>query len=377
MTTKPLCWVPYYSLELTPLQTTLCCKMNHSIAPTFSLDEYHSDRLETVRDQLFKGPELAPVCAACAVDQPHTRRKIKQDQWTKMGWTDPEKGQLRDLQIALDNVCASSCIPCNPNLSTTIANYMLDDARSAGLYPRWIIGKSRLFDLDKLAEDWQNLEVVHVFGGEPLLSPQWPKFVEIMAASPKLKELVVNTGLKQIKPQWFQKLVDLPRQINIQLLISMDAPLEYNNWIRGCSEQEFLDAYQLIKANKDRFDRISYQAVIAAYNVFSLPDWIEQVQQLSGESKPYFSSSTVWDPVEVAAWQLPDQLKADTVQYLTGHLTTAPDSGRHVLKTALELLKKPATVDWTTAVNRMELLPRKRGNTTDLSYWIAKYLKTK
>jgi hypothetical protein len=196
-----------------------------------------------------------------------------------------------------------------------------------------------------------------------------------MAASPKLKELVVNTGLKQIKPQWFQKLVDLPRQINIQLLISMDAPLEYNNWIRGCSEQEFLDAYQLIKANKDRFDRISYQAVIAAYNVFSLPDWIEQVQQLSGESKPYFSSSTVWDPVEVAAWQLPPDLKAQTIDYLTSRLATAPSSGRHVLNTALELLKKPATVEWATAVERMELLPRKRGNTTDLNHWIARYLK--
>jgi hypothetical protein len=136
-----------------------------------------------------------------------------------------------------------------------------------------------------------------------------------------------------------------------------------------------MTAYQLIEANKDRFDRISYQAVIAAYNVFSLPDWIEEVQQLTAQHNPYFSSSTVWDPVDVAAWQLPPDLKTETIAYLSSRLATAPVSGRHVLATALELLKKPATVEWATAVERMELLPRKRGNTTDLNHWITKYLK--
>lgn len=380
MQSKPLCWVPYYSLETTARQVTLCCKMAPELAPKFSIDEYHSPRLDQIRRELFELPqELTDLCRACKGSNNFTRQKIKHREYQEWSWPEPKSAALKDLHIALDNVCASSCTMCNPNLSHSIARLVKDLDDVDKIYPRWRSSEpTTLQNLDSLAGLVSELEVVHVFGGEPLISPQWPRLIELLKSSAgRLKKITLNTGMKKIKESSIEQLVNLDSSIEIDLLISLDGPMDLNQWIRGCSESEFAEAYAMLIKHRSRFNKFAFQSVLGAFNIWALPEWNQCVQELSqGIPQPGRSISTIWDPLAMSPWQLPDELKTRTKIKLEQALNTRDRGFQTVILQALKVLQsQPAGVTWEESLKSMSRLPKLRGETTTLDFYIEKYLR--
>lgn len=383
------CAVPYYSLEINGRSSgTFCCKMDQRSRLDIAVTEFTSPEVNALRDQLMQGPELDEICRACARPQNQgqewldsTRRTRKTQQYQQLGWMvqDPQP-QLRDLHMALDNVCASSCMACSPNLSSTIdllTRDMTPTERSQhfGRAGHLRTRAYKSIDLAALEPHFKDLELVQIYGGEPLISPLWPQMMEVLSRSPGLRKLSVTTGMKQIKQRWFQAMVDLPSNVELELVISCDAPLDMNHWIRGCTEQEFMSAWQIIEPLRERFQHILIQPVIANYNVWALPDLVKFVAETLGPHM--IVSSPVWEPRELHAGQLPDAVKTATINKISAADHSTANQVwwlKRLYKTALDLCREPQTESWDRSLERMQLLPALRGDTRTIDHWLERYL---
>lgn len=374
------CPVPYYSLEInTGSSGTFCCKMQQSQRLNIAIDQFQNLATEDLRSELMQGDKLNDVCRACGGQGHDTRRSRKISQYQAMAWpVDRPRAQLRDLHLALDNVCAASCMACSPNLSTTID--LLTRDHSDQQRQRWFgpAGHRRpqvykSLDLDLIAQHTDQVELLQIYGGEPLISPLWPQLIDMVNNMPRLHKLALTTGMKQIKPQWVDLLVDLPDKIKIDLVISLDAPLEMNHWIRGCEPGEFLAAWQLIDAVRDRFSRLVVQPVLANYNVWALPELVSAVEEIMGPME--ISSTPVWEPAELHASQLPPEIKQRSLDKIALNRSAKDTAWLHRLyKTAQDLMRNRDCVDWSASRQRIHLLPNLRGDHRNIDHWLDQYL---
>jgi transcription elongation factor Elf1 len=379
--TQPLCWVPYYSIEVNPYGGARpCCKF---IGPTpydeNFISDFFSEKLAAWRKDHFEGDSLLEGCRACDVPaNNYSFRKFSEDNYRKTGWTAPVTHQLKKVTIALDNVCASSCVMCGSHFSTTIGNLL----KSADIktYHRFVeINKEHPINSKSNFEEINNhlndLEVVHLYGGEPLISPNFLKFVDIISNAPKLRILSLSTGLKQIKESHLQAIAEKLAHCDIQVTVSIDAPLDLNYWIRGIDEEEFREKFILLSKY---LNPSGFQITIGAYNVFALPECVETITKLwSNITKfPTLMSSPIIAPEQLRVAQLPEAIKQRVRDKLNAYLTSGncPGIARRMILTGIELTNAPPTEEWDNCVEYMQTLPALRNQTETFDFWINKYL---
>lgn len=388
MNSKP-CPVPLYSVNVSAQHSNFCCRIK-SAGPQVRIEDFHSDAAESLRTQLTQ-PQLDPLCSACDTASIDTRKNQRQRLYNLLAWPIRHSAEpvLRDLSISLDNVCASSCIACSAQLSTTIARLIRPLPPKQQQQLKFYSTGSSAYqgvDLASMAPLVSQVEILHLYGGEPLISPQWPRVIELICQHmPNLQVLLFNTGLNAVKPSWIDMLNQLNPNIRIWCTVSIDAPLDYNHWIRSCEPQQVqqgVNALSTVKAIK----AIHYQPVIANYNVMALPEWLACVRQLSGSITPKLLSvrpgclmqsvSPVWDPEELSANNLPPAIKQRVLQKL--HHAVETEADQHIAntlyQTAIELIQRPVTRPWDQSLQRIELYPKLRGSTETFEDWVKLYL---
>jgi len=379
--TEPLCWVPYYSIEVNPYGGARpCCKF---IGPTpydeNFVSDFFSEKLVAWRKDHFENGKLLDGCRACDVPKNnYSFRKFSEDNYRKTGWTAPTTHQLKKVTIALDNVCASSCVMCGSHFSTTIGNLL--KTADIKTYHRFIeINKENPINSKSNFEEINNhlndLEVVHLYGGEPLISPNFLKFVDIISNAPKLKILSLSTGLKQIKESHLQSVAEKLANCDIQVTVSIDAPLDLNYWIRGIDQEEFREKFALLLKY---LNPSGFQITIGSYNVFALPECVETIMKLWNNKTnfPTLMSSPIIAPEQLRVAQLPDAIKQRVRSKLNAYLSSGncPGIARRLILTGIELTNAPPTVEWDKCVEYMQTLPALRNQTETFDFWINKYL---
>lgn len=342
--------------------------MDQKISPQIPLDQFLSQDTDSIRQELFGGSDLRPACRAC--DTAHaTRRSVRTTYYDSLGWnTENPQPQLRDLTLALDNICASSCLACSPRNSTSIAQ-LSNQLPSHGV--QWFSRTSQptaQINLAMLEPYLDQLQIIQVYGGEPLFSPQWLDFIELCNRMPNLQAVALTTGLNRIKKPHVAALAQLAQRIKVGLTVSIDAPLEYNHWIRDCSPEQVQTGLDLISTVP--VSRLNIQPVIANYNIFALPELVQVVHDIV-PGHFFWSHSPIWDPIELRPSNLPPDIKNAVVAKLSAAMIQSPNS---LYRTAIELMTMPKTVDWKKSVARIELLPKLRGCTENFDYWLHKYL---
>jgi MoaA/NifB/PqqE/SkfB family radical SAM enzyme len=378
---QPLCWVPYYSIEVNPYGGARpCCKY---IGPTpydeNFISDFFSEKLISWRKEHFEGDSLLEGCRACNVPKNnYSFRKFSEDNYRRAGWTAPTTHQLKKVTIALDNVCASSCVMCGSHFSTTIGNLL--KAADIKTYHRFVeISKENPVNSKSNFEEIRNhlndLEVVHLYGGEPLISPNFLKFVDIISKAPNLRILSLSTGLKQIKESHIQAIKEKLSHCDLQVNVSIDAPLDLNYWIRGIDEEEFREKFKLLT---NYVTPSGIQITVGAYNVFALPECVETIQTLWGSVRnfPTLMSSPIIAPEQLRVAQLPEEIKQRIRNKLNAYLTggNCPGTAKAMIRTGIELTNAPPTVEWDKCVEYMQTLPTLRGQTETFDFWINKYL---
>lgn len=378
MNSKP-CSVPLYSLNVSANRSNFCCKIKSS-GPSVRIEDFHSPAAQWWRTQLTQ-PQLDPLCSACDTVSSDNRKIQRQRLYNQLSWPTrhSEKPVLRDLSISLDNVCASSCIACSATLSTSIARLIRPLPPQQQQQLKFYSTGSSAYqgvDLASMAPLVSQVEILHLYGGEPLISPQWPRVIELICQHmPNLQVLLFNTGLNAVKPSWIDMLNQLNPKIRIWCTVSIDAPLDYNHWIRSCEPQQVQQGVNALSTVKN-ISALRYQPVIANYNVMALPEWLACVRQLSGSVTPKLLSSPVWDPEELSPHNLPPDIKQRVLQKLHSALKDETDhlTARTLYQTAIELIQRPVTRPWDQSLQRIELYPRLRGSTETFEDWVKLYL---
>lgn len=140
-----------------------CCISDHRpLDPRFSVDQ--QPFLVEIRDLNRQGT-LTDVCRSCvkAEQSNGSSRRLAQQEF----YRDWKGTGIRGLDIHLGNLCNLSCVICGPHDSTA----WHPDAEKLGIeiVPSHRFQKRSQYDISWLA-DFENLEMVHFWGGEPLMS---------------------------------------------------------------------------------------------------------------------------------------------------------------------------------------------------------------
>lgn len=391
MITKSICWVPYHTAELHPNgYVSPCCKISYqdNTSPyKFDISKFYSEESKQWRKEKFEHSTLQDLCRQCKVPSgvfsyQKMNEKTYKDLW-KFPEPTSENASIRKLIIGTDNICASSCISCHPKSSTTINNLIDKSANPEILnkfYDNYLPGLIQV-DLDQLDNNIYDLEVIHLYGGEPLFSPNFIKLLEkLKKYAPKLSAITMSTGLCKIKEGHVDYLAEMPVKTN-RIMVSVDGPPELNHWIRDVSPDEFNKNINLIANKKDKIVIGGAQTTIGIYNVFALPEFVDFfcktfTRKITNATMINIVPAVVTTPAELHPKQLPDDIKKLTLKKLRNFLQTSKHhaSHREIIKTAIFALEQPATHPWDRCLELLELYPKLRGSSATFDYWIKKYL---
>lgn len=373
-TSKPLCWVPYYTAELTYSRTSPCCKIDTGDSPPYpDIRNFKSDHAAKWRQHSFMGDALQSQCSACTVpNSVHSYERQNRRLFLHDGWTEPTEPQLRKLIIGMDNICASSCIQCGPHFSTTLNNLAKTKDYQLILGQQYTLPGTQQLDFDQLDGQLADLEILHLFGGEPLISPNLEKLITmIRQQSPKLRRITLSTGLCRIKERNVALLADLG--VPVQCNVSLDGPTLLNSWIRGITEQEFREGWNLLLKYAPNINITGFQTTLGCYNVFALPQLIDFIQSLWSLPKPpYIMSTVILRPKELHPSQLPSQYKSHVIDKLRNYSAadTTPIWAKELFRTALFALQPDADKPWPAVQSRLNAYAGWRG---DSSTWQTQY----
>ena len=380
-TVKPICWVPYYSAEITHMGTSPCCKIGpRANTPYTDLKSFSSPAVEQWRTDSFHGDQLLEQCNACRVPDPVFSYKTQNRRdFQKQGWLNPTRAELRKLIIGLDNICSSSCIQCGPHFSTTLGNLARKQSTVIPIYgPDYQVTPLSQLSLDQLDGCVSSLEILHLYGGEPLISPNLLPLLDLLAEqAPKFRSLTLSTGLCRIKPSHVAALAQLAdRGVAVNCNVSLDGPQELNSWIRGITMEEFEQGWQLLLAHP-KIKIGGFQTTIGIYNIFALPELIEEIAaRWRWSTPPLMQSTVIHKPAQLNPRQLQAQDRVPTAARLQDSLAAAPRWARELLSTALHSITLDSTCAWPHALARLEAHPKWRGDTRSWQQWRDRYLLT-
>jgi hypothetical protein len=298
------------------------------------------------------------------------------------GWHAPERAELRKLIIGMDNICASSCIQCGPHFSHTLGRLAASQLPQVREQVGVESAGTQQVDLAKLDGQLAHLEILHLFGGEPLFSPNLVDLIKLcQEQAPRLRRISLSTGLTRIKESHVSLLNDL--NIEVYLNVSLDGPMELNSWIRGITPEEFTSSWDMI----DRYPNVrisGFQTTIGAYNVFALPEYLEflhaiwpttRAARLHGQLRPVLMSTLILNPAQLSPRQLPPEFKKQIKPKLISAKQTSPGWAKELFSTAIFNLDLPSTHDWPVCLNRLNAYPAWRGETTSWEDMWHKYMK--
>jgi len=276
----------------------------------------------------------------------------------------------------MDNICASSCIQCGPHFSTTLNNL----GKAQANY-REILGREYQFpgthqlDFDQLDGQLADLEILHLFGGEPLISPNLEKLITmIRQQSPKFRQITLSTGLCRIKERNVALLADLG--VEVLCNVSLDGPMLLNSWIRGITDSEFTQGWNLLLKYAPNIRITGFQTTLGSYNVFALPELMDFIQSLWSLPKPpYIMSTVILRPDELHPRQLLPQYKSAVIAKLRDYSVTAPIWTRELFRTALFALGQTVTKPWDQVQSRLNAYAGWRGDTATWQDQYDQYMR--
>jgi len=380
----PKCWVPYYSIEVNPFSGARpCCKFQgQSPYGKNYLEDFYSLETNLWREQSFNSDELPKSCEACNVDQnEYSYLEYSKKIFIREGFETPKEPKIKKILLALDNVCASSCIMCGPHFSTTIANMLHKNnvtifhrhqPRDEGKF----IPNRQLESID-FETYLSDLELIHFYGGEPLISPNLEKFLKnVSQYCKKIRKISFSTGLKNVKESNLKLFKKYLPNCLLSANVSIDGPLDLNHWIRGIEEEEYVNNFKLLT----KHGHVSgFQITVGAYNFFAVPECIRAIERitknLSNQKDLILMASPIMYPEILSVKQVPNQIKAKGVKKLESFLKEPVlINSAELIQTAINLSKNPSTVDWKDSLEYMQILPKFRNDHRNFQYWIDKYL---
>jgi MoaA/NifB/PqqE/SkfB family radical SAM enzyme len=192
--------------------------------------------------------------------------------------------KIEFLEIGFGNYCNLACLSCNSTLSTNwhddeiLLNKSVDKKLQRVVFPK----------LDNLKFEpnehtLKNLKVIKFTGGEPMINPEFAKFIELVCLKgyPENISLAIYTNCSYIPSS--KLLANLEKFKNVQLNLSVDAYGDTNDYIRygsawhGDKKQTVSGAidYWLSASKKYKNIHIIMATTLSMLNILEMPSLIE------------------------------------------------------------------------------------------------------
>lgn len=219
--TKTFCVLPWYSQEISPVQTTACCLLNN----TQTLSQIKQDLLNNV---------AAPACQRCwdLEANGYTSRRqqenvfldYKLDRDIERIYDDCAQGHAHTViyQFATSNLCNQACVTCGSQFSSKWAEI----ERRMGITP------AKTFELPVPDIDYASAKRITLLGGEPLFDPRTFEILQQLidhGNTDCFVSLVTNGSIQLSQPQIdiLSTLTDLNICVSID---GIDKRFEYMRW---------------------------------------------------------------------------------------------------------------------------------------------------
>lgn len=285
MTNRSLCKFAWSAVTSTMIDTFRpCCRFpldqDNQYPTTDDIlskgqSAFNNKFLTTLRQDMLEG-KLRSECSKCYVEEQSNVVSMRQKgnlQFTSLAiGTDFEK--LEFLEISLDNLCNLECRMCSSRFSTKLnsRDKLLDQKGLVGYKSNTV--KFKTLELMNVL-DLQNLKMIKLLGGEPLISPNLIAFLDRIP-NPKNVEILIITNSTTIPSQSI--LDKLKTFKSVKFDFSIDGIYQYNDYQRVGSNFETLVSNSLYLANYFP-NQHSVHSVFSSLNIFGLDQsvsWFEK-----------------------------------------------------------------------------------------------------
>lgn len=349
---KFLCDLPWVHFSIFPHGTTsVCCETEHKNALGHGFNGDHDsknilgvknnsindivncDNYRKIRLDMLAGV-VPEACAGCKkIEDAGGRSKRIKDSYWKEDWakvTNPDgsiKPDLRSIELRLGNHCNLRCRSCNAESSTSWIkeyNQLKDKLPLASNYAQILKEPRYSFDwvdtdefYDDLIQYTENLEELHISGGEPFLVPRHFKFLSKLVDIGKTDiSIGYHTNLNYDIDKILPNLEILEKFKRVRFNCSLDDVGARNTYIRNPSNWK-LSIDNLKRFNKEftNIDLLVCQT-INAYNFMYAEELYNYLLQNDIELYQYFNH--VHSPDYQTAYIIPPaerKKKIDSMQH--------------------------------------------------------------
>lgn len=345
---KTLCPIPWLSLSTeSQREIRLCCHESREIKSGEKLENFQKtddafgiDLFKKTRMQMLDG-KIPTSCKGCFLLEKETGtsprmeylERFKSDFPSLLKQTKTDgtlsNAKLVYLDVTTDNYCNLKCRMCRPRYSEKI----LSDWNAIG----WNPGENEVLDIDLkksidvysqsqvLRENFPNLKMITLTGGEPFLSE----------AVSSLLKLVIDSGYsKNIDLRFFTNTTIYPKQLEqylalfneVHIFCSVDGHGKTSDYIRFPSHWDNIERTykQLIGLRKKYSNlKVDLHTVVQAYNVTQMIPLLEFLASFKGEVPLLPSFTRVDSSLPLSPSYLPihhlEKAKSDFESYLHKH----------------------------------------------------------
>ena len=265
-----------------------------------------------------------------------------------------EKPRLEFLEVGFGNYCNLACLSCNSSLSTSWyqdeleLNKVVNNNVKRMVFPK----------LDNLkfapdAETLKTLRVIKFTGGEPMINPEFTKFIELICEQgrPEQISLEIYTNCSYVPSP--KLLENLTRFEAIQMNLSVDAYGTVNDYVRygshwlGNTKQTVSNAIDFWLTVGKEHENISVimSTTLSALNVLEIPKlmswWMDKYKAsgnkivirrellLATEYDGFFKLQPAHDPSYINLNILPKESYKDVLDWIESYkenfTSTYPD----------------------------------------------------
>lgn len=241
---QTFCPLPFNHIYIHPTnRASVCCvfdKKEEYINGLPDIKEYKnlSDHLthpfiKSIQQKMLKG-ERVKGCKTCYFNEEHGYKSIRERE-IELWNIDIDNLKLQYIEVTFGNYCNLACRTCNADLSHSWVedNNKLKDNQLPSVSTKTRINIEREWK----NEDLKDLEYLKITGGEPMLHPDFPKFLEKLNRKNIKMFIFTNTS-------WVpkQRILDMLLEFkHCQIFLSIDGIGTVQEYMRHNSKWDIVE----------------------------------------------------------------------------------------------------------------------------------------
>ena len=209
------------------------------------------------------------------------------------------------IEVVFDNLCNLNCSYCDSGQSSSWAAHIKKDPLQLLTDYRQLYSTVHIAPgstINAYQQAWlawwdsirQQVETLKISGGEPLISPNFWQFFDVLGSAPQLK-FAINSNLS-VKPQYLDRLASVGdnfKSVRISVSIDGQGPMaEYAR--KGLDYQLLLDnAHRWCSTSPDNC-YMTFQSTVNIFSVWGFADFIdlcaEFKAQYANKIQPFYTT---------------------------------------------------------------------------------------